>query len=166
MSPVIVVFGAAVRPDGAPSGAMRQRVETALATGRRLPNPLYLPTGGQGRFGKPEAMLIADLLEAAGVAPDRLLIEPTGRNTLRSVLACRRLLGRTSEPVYVATSGYHMLRCVMLLRLAGLRARPCKLTPQVASRSPAKRWFWRLREVPAVPLDGAALLFMRLRRLL
>lgn len=164
MRPVIIIFGAAVRPDGSPSGAMRYRVEAALETGRGLTEPLYLPTGGQGRFGKPEGDVMADLLEAGGVPRGQILVEPTGRNTVRSVLACRAMLGRTWAPVYVATSGYHMPRCVVLLRLVGLRARPGVLRPQIASRDAVKRWYWRLREVPAVPIDGLLVLLMRARR--
>ena len=163
MTPVIIIFGAAVRPDGSPSGAMRHRIDVALATGRLLDQPRYLATGGQGRYGKPEGELMADLLEADGAARTRIIVEPTGRNTIRSVLACRRLLGQTHAPVYVATSGYHMVRCVLLLRLAGLRARPAQTSPALASRHPIKRWFWRLRELPAVPVDGTLLLWMRLR---
>ena len=123
-----------------------------------------MPTGGQGRFGKPEADVMADLLEAAGIGKDRIVVEPTGRNTIRSVLACRRLLGPTRATIYVATSGYHLPRCVVLLRLAGLRARPGRSPSRSASRDAAKRWFWRLREVPAIPVDGALLLLLRLRR--
>lgn len=163
MRPVIIIFGAAVRPDGSPSGAMRHRVEAALETAQGLSDPIFLPTGGQGRYGKPEAELMAELLEASGVDRGRIVLEPTGRNTVRSVLACRNLLGRTAAPIHVATSTYHVPRCVLLLRLAGLPARPARLKPRAASRSLAKRWLWRLREVPAIPIDGAFLLLMRLR---
>lgn len=162
MTPTIIIFGAAVRPDGTPSGAMRSRVEAALATGRDHPDAIFMPTGGQGRFGKPEADLMADLLEAGGVSRERIVLEQTGRNTVRSVLACRRLLGKTRSTVYVATSGYHMARCVVLLRLVGLRARPGRVPPQTASQDRVKRWFWRLREVPAIPVDSAWLVLRRL----
>jgi vancomycin permeability regulator SanA len=163
MTPVIIIFGAALRPDGSPSGAMRSRVEAALETARRLKDPLFMPTGGQGRYGGPEAEIMADLLAAESVPRSRITPEPTGRNTIRSVLACARLLGRTRAPVYVATSAYHMLRCVLLLRLAGLRARPCRPPRGPASARWVKRWFWRLREVPAVPVDSLLMLWIRLR---
>lgn len=163
MRPVIIIFGPAVRRNGTPSGAMRTRVAAALATGAELPDPLYMPTGGQGRYGPREAALMAEMLAAAGVPEAAILAEPTGRNTYRSVLACRALLGRTRAPVYVATSGYHMLRCVLLLRLAGLRARPGRLLGVVASARWRKRWFWRLRELPAVPFDAILLVAWRLR---
>ncbi len=162
MRPVIVIFGAAVKPDGAPSGALRGRVDAALALGRRLPDPLYLPTGGQGRFGRPEATVMTDLLRQAGVDPAAILPEPTGRNTIRSAQACARLLRPTRAPVYVATSGYHMPRCVVLLRLYGLRARPGGAAVGTASARWSWRWFWRLREWPALPIDAALVALWRL----
>jgi len=163
MRPVVVIFGAAVRPDGSASGVMRARVATALATGQRLADPIYMPTGGQGRFGPAEARVMADLLAEAGVGRGSIILEETAVNTLRSALACARLLGPERRRVYVATSAYHMARCVVLLRLAGVRARPGQATGMAASRRWSKRWYWRLREIPAIPVDGALVVAMRVR---
>ena len=143
---------------------MRVRVAAALETGRRLNDPLYLPTGGQGRFGRPEAEVMADALVEAGVSRGSILVEPTAVNTLGSAVACAALLGRSERPAYVATSAYHMPRCVVLLRLAGVRARSGAMPRVPASQRWGKRWFWRLREVPALPIDAVLLLAGRLRQ--
>ena len=143
---------------------MRVRVAAALETGRRLNDPLYLPTGGQGRYGRPEAEVMADALVEAGVSRRSILLEPTAVNTLGSAMACAALLGRSEQPAYVATSAYHMPRCVVLLRLAGVRARPGAMPRVPASQRWGKRWFWRLREVPALPIDAVLLLAGRLRQ--
>ncbi len=164
MTPVIVIFGAAVRPDGSPSTALRDRVDAALALGRTLDRPIYMPTGGQGRHGAPEASVMAGLLLDAGIDPAAIRPEPTGCNTVRSARACARLLGPTQAPVYVATSAYHMPRCVILLRLCGLRAQPGRAPDASASARWAKRWFWRLRELPAIPVDAVLMTFWRLNR--
>lgn len=164
MRPVVIIFGAAVRPDGEPSGAMRLRVAAALETGRRLLDPIYMPTGGQGQFGRPEAEVMADALVEAGVSRESIVVEPTAVNTLGSALACAALLRGSDRPAYVATSAYHMPRCVILLRLAGVQARPGRMLGVPASQRWSKRWFWRLREVPAVPVDAVLLLSARLRR--
>lgn len=160
---MVIIFGAAVRPNGSPSGVMRARVAAAIETGQLLDEPIYLPTGGQGRFGRPEAVVMADALTEAGVAPDAIILEPTATNTLGSALACARML-EPGRRVYVATSAYHMARCVLLLRLAGLRARPGCVPDMAASRRWRKRWFWRLREIPAIPIDGAMLLASRFKQ--
>jgi uncharacterized SAM-binding protein YcdF (DUF218 family) len=162
----IVIFGAAVRPGGEPSGTMRRRVQAAVAFGAAQPDPIYLPTGGIGRYGPSEASLMAGLLRGLGVPDTRILVEETGRDTLSSVRAIAALLRARGHagPVYAATSAYHLPRCVLLLRLAGLDARACPPPPGPASRRFAKRWYWRLREVPALPWDAALLLAARLRR--
>lgn len=163
----ILIFGAAVRPDGRPSGALRHRVEAAAAFGETLhPLPLYVPTGGQGRHGPPEARVMADLLRAHGVPPARIAEEPTGTDTLSSVLACERLLRARGHagPVFAATSAYHLPRCVLLLRLAGLPARAVPPPPVPAAGAWHRRWYWRLREVPAIPWDAALMVLARWRR--
>ena len=163
--PFIVVFGAAVRPDGKPSGALRDRVGAAVRFGRRiLPRPIYIVTGGKGRFGPPEAEVMADLLVERGVSRDDIVLEPTGRNTLRSVLAVARLLRDAKGPVYAATSGYHMPRCVLLLGMAGLDAHRSPPSIGPASSRVMRRWWWRLREIPAIPLDSLFMAWLRFRR--
>jgi uncharacterized SAM-binding protein YcdF (DUF218 family) len=162
--PVIVIFGAAVRPDGQPSRTLLRRVEAAFALGQTLDRPLYMPTGGVGRFGDAEAEVMAALLREWGVAADDIRPERGARDTLDSVRNVRALLGRHHGPVYAATSAYHLPRCVTLLWLAGLRARPCPPPPALAAASWRKRWWWRLREVPALPWDALWVLLLRLAR--
>ena len=163
MTDTIIIFGAAVRPDGSPSGAMRDRVEAALRLARKLDRPRFMPTGAAGRFGPPEAEVMAGLLRAQGIEPDRIEPEPAGTNTVRSVRACAGMLHGRPGRVYAATSAYHLLRCVLLLRLAGLDAFPCPPPHGPASSSRGKRWYWRLREFPAVPVDCGVMLWLRLR---
>lgn len=161
-APAIVIFGAAVRPDGSPSTTLRRRVEAAVACGRGLDGALYVPTGGVGRYGPAEADVMARLLRGLGIGEEAILREPTGTDTLSSVRAVRRLLRGWNGPVLAATSAYHLPRCVLLLRLAGLPARACPPPPWPAARSLRNRWYWRLREVFALPFDAALLLALRL----
>src|SRR5205823_2589452 len=55
LTAAIIIFGAAVRPDGSASPTLRRRVEAAARLGARLEAPLYLPTGARGRFGAAES---------------------------------------------------------------------------------------------------------------
>ena len=142
---------------------MRERVSAALRLGEAI-GARYMPTGGIGRHGPAEAEVMAALLQAQGVTPDRITQEPTARNTIASVQACAALLAGYQGVVYAATSAYHLPRCVVLLRLAGLRALPCPPPRRPAAQSPRTRWWWRVREVPALPADAALMLWWRLRR--
>lgn len=162
-TPAIVIFGAAVRPDGRPSRTLRRRVAAAAIFARRFPAVLFVPTGGIGRHGEAEAVVMARLLRTLGIPERHILIEPTGTDTLSSVRAAAHLLRRHAGPVYAASSAYHLPRCVLLLRLAGLAACACPPPPGPAARSPRLRWYWRLREVPALPWDVILLLGLRLR---
>ena len=107
---------------------------------------------------------MANLLLERGVNPDFIVLEPTGRNTLRSALMVARLLRGAKGPVYAATSAYHMPRCVLLLGLAGLDAHRSPPSIGPASSRMLRCWWWRLRELPALPLDGALMTLMRLSK--
>jgi uncharacterized SAM-binding protein YcdF (DUF218 family) len=163
----VVILGAAVRPDGTPSRALRERVQAALAWGELQAEPaLYVPTGGIGRHGPAEAAVMAGLLRDAGVPPGRIRQEPTGTDTFSSVIACIRLLRAAGHagPVMLATHRYHLPRSRLLFRLAGMPAGAVPPPAGPAASGQRRRWFWRLREVPAVPYDAALMAWERVRR--
>jgi uncharacterized SAM-binding protein YcdF (DUF218 family) len=149
--------------DGRPSTTLRWRVEAAAAFARRFAEPLFVPTGGIGRFGPSEASVMADLLTAQGVPRRQILPEQTGTDTLSSARAVAALLRQPgpTAPVFAASSLYHLPRCLMLLRLMGLPARPA--VPPIVPAATG-RWrccYWWLREVPALPYDAALALLLR-----
>jgi vancomycin permeability regulator SanA len=160
--PAVVIMGAAVRPGGEPSRALRERVQAALAWGERQDPPaLYIPTGAVGRHGPAESEVMSRLLRDAGVPLDRIVQEPTGTDTLSSVRACLRVLDRLEweGEVRVATHGFHLPRTLTLFRLGG---RPASAVPP-PGRALARNWYWRLREVPGFPYDAALMAWARLR---
>lgn len=161
----IVIFGAPGRPGGRASRAMRQRVNSAHAIGRKLKHPIYIPTGA-GRTEPSEAEVMRRLLLRRGIADENILLEETARDTLASVRAVRRLLRLQGigGTVYAATSGFHLPRCLLLLRLAGLKTRPCPAPRGRATSKRWKLWLWRAREVAALPCDASLLLWLRLIR--
>ena len=101
----ILIFGAAVRPDGQPGTTLRRRVEAALAGARNDADALFIPTGAAGRHGPSEASVMARLLTESGVRSDRIQLEETGYDALSSVRALHRLLRerKSQGPVMVAT---------------------------------------------------------------
>ena len=159
----ILIFGAAVLPNGEPSTTLRRRVEAALAQYSNHPDSRFIPTGAAGRHGDSEAAVMARLLAKSGVPSNRILLEDAGIDTLSSVKAIYRLLREYPEPghVRVATSAYHLPRCVLLLCLSGIPAWKCPPPMHPAAASWKKRWYWRLREVPAIPYDAMLVLWWR-----
>ena len=67
-----MIFGAAIRPDGQPSGTLRRRVEGAYRIGSIFRDPIYLVTGGVGRYGPAEATVMRDQLLGYGVPARRM----------------------------------------------------------------------------------------------
>jgi uncharacterized SAM-binding protein YcdF (DUF218 family) len=157
---IIVIFGAAVRPDGRPSQTLRYRVYAAVRFGSRFARPLFIPTGAKGRYGDAEATVMARQLIEAGFSAAAVREEKTGTDTLSSVRAVARMV-RGRSAVYACTSAYHLPRCLVLLWLAGVRARACPPPPVPAATSQWLRWYWRLRETPALPYDALLMLWLR-----
>jgi uncharacterized SAM-binding protein YcdF (DUF218 family) len=159
---VVVIFGAAVRPGGRPSATLRRRVEAAARFSSRFAAPVFVPTGGIGRFGPSEASVMRALLMEHGVAAERILLEESGTDTLSSARAVARLL-RTcgiGAPVFAVSSGYHLPRCVMLLRMFGVAARAAG--PPWVGAGPGWAYWW-IREALALPYDAVVAGVERMR---
>jgi uncharacterized SAM-binding protein YcdF (DUF218 family) len=160
--PAIIIFGAALWPGGVPSPTLVARVDAAMRAGSRLSRPLYVPTGGIGRHGPSEASVMAAMLREHGVPAEDIIREETARDTVDSVRAVRALLRGHAGPVLAATSNYHLPRCLVLLRLAGLPARPCQPPPH---REPPRMVLYRWgREACALPWDAALIATWAIRR--
>jgi uncharacterized SAM-binding protein YcdF (DUF218 family) len=95
------------------------------------------------------------LLVQCGMAADQIVLEESGTDTLSSARAVARLVQANglAAPVFAASSAFHLPRCVMLLRLFGVPARPAG-PPWVSagSRWTIRVWWW-LREAAALPYD-------------
>jgi uncharacterized SAM-binding protein YcdF (DUF218 family) len=107
---------------------------------------------------------MAGLLMESGISGDRIQLEETGSDTLSSVRATVRLLRNAplQGPVMVATSPYHVPRCLILLCLFGMAAEPCPPLRPHAATPWRRRWYWRVREIAAVPYDAALAVWLRL----
>ena len=150
-----MIMGAAVKPDGEPSGALRRRVEGALASGRSAIAPYYLVTGGQGKFGPPEADVMKRMLLQAGVAEDHILADRKSSDTLASVVECGALLKSRPflYPVIVCTDTYHIPRCRWLFRMLGVSTEQRRM-PSGREANGVFRWlYYYLREFCAILWD-------------
>lgn len=123
MATYLVIFGAAVRPDGRPSGVLRRRIVGALAAARGIDDPWFLTTGGLGREGHVEARVMAEHLIAGGARADRVLVEGQALDTLQSIRLCHDILSARgdADEIVVCTSRFHQPRCAMLLAMLGYR---------------------------------------------
>jgi uncharacterized SAM-binding protein YcdF (DUF218 family) len=162
--PVIVIMGARVNDDGTPGGALRRRLEGALASASRLGHDVvYLASGGRSGPAPSEAEVMKRWLVAAGVATDRIVLDSESTDTLSSVLACSACLAALAPvgPIVVCSDVYHQPRCRILFRLLGFRTLNAD-TESGRRANGVARWVWYyVREAIAIPCDVALLLIQK-----
>lgn len=150
----IVIMGAAVWPGGRPSGAMQRRVEAAIRYAATLPHPCFLPTGGQGKYGPPEAEVMRSLLLDAGIPSTQIMVEATSHDTLSSVLACSRILKDAGiSTAILCTDRYHIPRCRWLFRRMGITMRAAPIPSGIRATGTAKWLYYYIREFAATVWD-------------
>lgn len=157
----IVVFGFPVRPDGRPTPTLARRIAAAVVAARRHPEARLLVSGGPSRCGPAEAEAMRAALLRRGVAAGRIVADAAARDTMDTVRTAARLIPHEAE-VLAVSSRYHVPRCVLLLRLAGLRARGFGATPSRRERL-AGRLYWPLREPTAFVWDAAIATWLTLK---
>ena len=164
MTSYLVIFGAAVRPDGEPSGTLRRRVEGAVAAARGRSGVCFLCSGGMSAGGHVEADIIRRMQLAHGIPETAILLEREGRDTLHQVRLCDALLrGRSDvDEVIPCTSRYHIPRCAVLLRTLGWPVRIAPMPGDLGLLPWRKLLWYYCKEVVALLLrsgvvaDGAA----------
>ena len=161
MASYLIIFGAAVRTDGRPSGTLQRRIEGALHAGRDLADPWFLPTGGLGREGFVEAQVMADHLRAGGARPDRILVEGRGLDTFQSAQLCQALLAARDDvdEVLVCTSAYHPVRCALLMRMLGYRVRRPPMPADLPHVGLMKWLRYAAKELVSTPYDCILMLY-------
>jgi uncharacterized SAM-binding protein YcdF (DUF218 family) len=162
-----VVFGAAVKPDGQPSGTLQRRVEGAWRLGKDVAHGKFIVTGGVGRHGPAESEVMKRLLLELGAQEEQILVEDQAEDTMQSVLHCRDILNQqadASREVIVCSSRYHNYRCQMLFRLAGVPCRRGEMPSDRPTLGTAKWLYYYFREAAAIPWDFLHLCLLRMLR--
>jgi uncharacterized SAM-binding protein YcdF (DUF218 family) len=102
-------------------------VETAILA-RRYPEARVLISGGTGTLileGEGDADSAPRMLEALGVAPERMILENRSRNTHENAVFSRELADpQPGETWLLVTSAFHMPRSMALFRQAGFDVTP------------------------------------------
>lgn len=164
-----IIFGAAVREDGSPSGSLYRRVVGAWQLSQALsPDQAkicrFIVTGGQGRHGPTEASVMQSLLLQFGANPEQIIVEDLATDTMQSVFLCRDILLVQQPPadrIILCSSPYHNYRCQLLLRMLGISAERGKM-PSDRPALGLRKWLWYyLRECLAIPWDFVHILFIR-----
>jgi len=118
---LIVVLGGGVTRDGGPGAATIARAHRAALTARSSPDaPIILSGGREAALGDgpSEAEMMRDELLAAGIAPERLLIEDESRTTVGNavLVATRYLRGLEPRSIHLISSPFHLQRATEIFR--------------------------------------------------
>ena len=145
-----IVLGAMVRPDGSPSRALERRVRHAVALALAGRVHHLLMTGGPVRHPLPEAWAMRELAVAAGLAPERVVVEDRARNTIDNArLSAVIVAERGWRRLAVVTDAYHLPRALYVFRRFGVTAAGL---PAFPAGLPASEWWLScLREAGALP---------------
>jgi uncharacterized SAM-binding protein YcdF (DUF218 family) len=147
---LLLLLGAPVAADGSPGPALARRLCCALALLLRYPGARLLATGGvtpRAVCDRPEAVVAAAWLRSRGIAPERILVEPSARNTWENAAhsaALVRALTPAVGPLLLVTDPWHVPRARLAFRAHGLRvhAAGCRV-PAQARRPPLLRLLLR-----------------------
>ena len=119
-TPVALVLGAQVYPDGTPSSFLAARLELArrLYTSGRVQVLLVSGDGRTTDYDEPAAMRA--YLMATGVPTTAIVTDDYGLDTYDSCVRAQRVFGVTT--LTVVTQSYHLPRAVATARALGLAA--------------------------------------------
>lgn len=144
-TPVALVLGAGLLPDGSPSPYLRRRLDAAVDLYERGVVERVLVSGDRSGPDDDESAAMRAHLLAAGVPDDAVVRDDTGVDTHTSCVRAHDLYD--VDAAVVVTQDYHLRRALFSCRTAGVDAVGIGVSAQ--SVTPVKAFFWHLREVPA-----------------
>ena len=117
----IIVLGAQVRADG-PSKVLKHRLNTAIDYLKKNPETICIVSGGQG-YNEPctEAKAMAEYLEAAGIAKERLILEDKSKTTEQNIKYSKKYM-KDGASVGIITNDFHMFRAMQITKGEGLKS--------------------------------------------
>jgi vancomycin permeability regulator SanA len=113
-----VVLGNRVEPNGKPSERLKARLDRALYLYQRQEVSQVLVSGGLGKEGHEEAVVMARYLVTQGVPRASVLLDLEGNTTWDTAMNARALL-KPDEPLIVVSSYFHLTRTKLAFQKAG-----------------------------------------------
>lgn len=145
----IIVLGARVLPGGVPSGALRARVEKAVALYNAGVAARLIFSGGPGDNGPTEAKVMRGLAVRLGVPESACLLEEESHSTDDNARFALKLVAPDAKLI-VVSDPYHLLRARQVFRKYG---REVMVAPALMSDrhiTALDRCYWTCREAFAL----------------
>jgi vancomycin permeability regulator SanA len=153
---LVVVFGAQVHGNGAPSTSLRDRMDTAIALYETRLVKKILVSGGVGDSGYNEALVMRDMAVKAGVPKEDVVVDSSGLNTEATVRDTVPFFGVEPRARVLAVSQfYHLPRIKLAYQRAGWdvltvpagTSSRIKETPYLVAREVPAFWVYYLRAI-------------------
>lgn len=117
---VAMILGASIKPDGAPSDALKDRVDTGIELYKTGKARKLLITGDDGAFRSNEVATMRRLVIEAGVPEEDILVDGHGYRTYESCKRAINVFGMTG--LIVVTQRFHLSRALYLCSKLGIEA--------------------------------------------
>ncbi|MDD5351021.1 MAG: YdcF family protein [Chthoniobacteraceae bacterium] len=118
---IALVLGSKVERDGAPSARLRARLDRTLECYRAGYFPAVIASGGTGKEGFDEAVVMRDYLVAHGIPSERVIVDSGGVTTFASAKNTLQIARqRNIKSVFVISQYFHIPRARLALRRFGL----------------------------------------------
>ncbi len=118
---VAVVLGSKVMPDGTPSPRLKARLDRGIELYRDNRVAFVLVSGGTGKEGFSEGLVMRDYAVAQGVPQDRVIMDEFGNTTRATAENAARMMQERGLTTAIAVSQYfHITRTRMALNDAGI----------------------------------------------
>ncbi len=116
-----LVLGSKVELDGTPSPSLRGRLDETVDLYRDGYFPRVIASGGVGKEGYDEALVMKDYLVSHGVPQGRVIVDSGGATTFASARNTLQIVRRENlKSVFVISQYFHLPRARMALRRFGI----------------------------------------------
>ncbi len=145
-SDVGVVLGSKVELDGTPSPNLKWRLDKTLALYEKGNFPFIIVSGGMGKEGYSEALVMKEYLMEHGVPAEKIILDEEGNDTYRTALNTKKIMHQNGyQSVTVISQFYHIARTKLAFQKAGVE----KVYSAHATRYSLRDLYSLVREFPA-----------------
>lgn len=113
-----IVLGNTVHRDGTPSARLKARLDAALELYDAGTVERVIVSGGIGKEGHDEAVVMAEYLKKKRVPDSVIVVDSNGNTTHATAVNAAEMIGST-RTVIAVTQRYHVSRSKLALRKAG-----------------------------------------------
>lgn len=154
-SEIGVILGGKVYPSGVVSDYLAARLDHGQKLFSEGRVQQLLVSGGVGKEGHDEAVVMRDYLVGKGVPSDRIIVDSNGVNTRKTAeFAAVELAKLEADSVVVISQYFHIARCKLAFSQAGIG--------EVSGSAP---WYFQWRDLFSAPREvvGIWAYLLRLR---